>query len=253
MTTSFSNGDPPLALTSLGGGQWSGTWQPQFITASSPVVITVTAQSAQPALMGMLQINGTLQRNQTAPSIGGVVSTASYAPNAPLAPGAFASIFGENLATTSILAGALPLTTKLAAAQVFIAGRLMPIQYASNGQLNVLVPYDLPPNSIQQLIVLEGQAYSMPEPLTIASAQPAVFTQDQSGKGAGAITVVTANGVQFSAGASHPASAGDTLVIYCAGLGAVSPLVSTGSAAPSSPRRKSRTRSPSPSAASPPQ
>ncbi len=235
---SFSTGDPPLALTSLGSGQWSATWQPQFIAASSPVVISVTAQSSQPALNGMLQINGTLQPNQTAPSIGGVVSTASYVPNAPLAPGAFASIFGENLATTSILAGALPLTTKLAAAQAIIAGRLMPIQYASKGQLNVLIPFDLPPNSIQQLIVLEGQAYSTPEPLTIATAQPAVFTQDQSGKGAGAITVVKANGVQFNANPSHPASAGDTLVIYCAGLGAVTPSVPTGSAAPGSPPAK---------------
>jgi hypothetical protein len=90
-------------------------------------------QSSQPALTGTLQINGTSQPNQSAPSIGGVVSTASYVPNAPLAPGGFTSIFGENLATSSILAGKLPLTTQLAGAQAFIAGRLMPVQYASSG------------------------------------------------------------------------------------------------------------------------
>jgi uncharacterized protein (TIGR03437 family) len=198
----------------------------------------VSAQSAQPALTGTLQINGTLQNNPTVPSIGGVVSTASYVPNAPLAPGAFASIFGENLATSSILAGKLPLTTQLAGAQAFIAGVLAPIQYASDGQINFLVPFGLAPNSTQQLIVLEGSAYSTPKPLTIAPAQPAVFTQDQSGKGAGAITVVKTNGTQFSADPSHPASAGDTLVIYCAGLGAVTPFVATGAAAPSSPPAK---------------
>jgi uncharacterized protein (TIGR03437 family) len=238
VTASFSTSDPPLALTSLGSGLWSATWQPRFTSASAPVVITVTAQSSQPALIGTLQINGTLQSNQTAPSIGGVVSTASYVPNAPLAPGAFASIFGQNLAATSLLAGKLPLTTQLAGAQAFIAGRLAPIQYASAGQLNVLIPFDLEPNSTQQVILIEGSAYSTPESLTIAPAQPAVFTQDQSGKGAGAITVVKANGDQFSADASHPASAGDTLVIYCAGLGAVTPPVATGSAAPGSPPAK---------------
>jgi len=235
VTASFSTSDPPLALTSLGSGLWSATWQPRFTSASAPVVITVTAQSSQPTLIGTLQINGTLQSNQTAPSIGGVVSTASYVPNAPLAPGAFASIFGQNLAATSLLAGKLPLTTQLAGAQAFIAGRLAPIQYASAGQLNVLIPFDLEPNSTQQVILIEGSAYSTPESLTIAPAQPAVFTQDQSGKGAGAITVVKANGDQFSADASHPASAGDTLVIYCAGLGTVAPAVATGSAAPGSP------------------
>jgi uncharacterized protein (TIGR03437 family) len=240
VVASFSSGDPPLALTSLGAGQWSGTWQPRFTAASASVVITVTAQSTQPAITGTLQINGTLQPNQTTPAIfnAGVVSTASFAPNAPLAPGAFASIFGKHLATSSILAGALPLTTQLAGAQATIAGRLMPVQYASDGQLNVLIPYDLAPNSTQQLIVLEGSAYSTPETVTIAPAQPAVFSQDQSGKGAGAITVVKANGAQFNSDASHPASAGDTLVIYCAGLGAVTPSVATGSAAPGSPPAK---------------
>jgi uncharacterized protein (TIGR03437 family) len=234
----FSTSDPSLALTSVGSGKWSATWQPHFTSASTPVVITVTAQSAQPSLTGTLQLNGTLQPNQTTPSIGGVVSTASYVPNAPLAPGAFASIFGEQLATSSVLAGKLPLTTQLAGAQAFIAGRLAPIQYASNGQINFLVPFDLAPNSTQQLIVIQGSTYSPPEPITIAPAQPAVFTQNQSGKGPGAITVVKANGTQFSADASHPASAGDTLVIYCAGLGAVTPSVATGSAAPGSPPAK---------------
>jgi uncharacterized protein (TIGR03437 family) len=234
----FSTSDPSLALTSLGSGQWSATWQPHFTSASTPVVITLTAQSAQPALTGSLQLNGTLQPNQTTPSIGGVVSTASYVPNAPLAPGAFASIFGEQLATSSVLAGKLPLTTQLAGAQAFIAGRLAPIQYASSGQINFLVPFDLAPNSTQQLIVIQGSTYSPPEPITIAPAQPAVFTQNQSGQGPGAITVVKANGTQFSADASHPASAGDTLVIYCAGLGAVAPSVATGSAAPGSPPAK---------------
>jgi uncharacterized protein (TIGR03437 family) len=238
VVASFSSGDAALSLVSLGAGNWSSTWQPRFSASSGAVVITVMAESAQPPLTGTLQINGTLQPNQATPGIGGVVSTASFRPNAPLAPGAFASVFGSHLATATSLAGALPLTTKLAGAQAILGGELMPVQYASDGQLNVIIPYDLPPNSTQQLIVLQNLAYSTPEMVTIASAQPAVFSQNQSGKGPGAITVVKPNGTQFSADPSHPASAGDALVIYCAGLGAVNPPVATGAAAPGSPLAK---------------
>jgi len=126
----------------------------------------------------------------------------------------------------------LPLATELAGTQVQIAGRLAPIDYASDGQLNVLLPYDLASNSTVQVIVLQGLAYSLPQSVTIAPSQPAVFSQDQSGHGPGAIVVVKPDGAQFPADASHPASAGDSLVIYCSGLGAVNPAVSTGSAAP---------------------
>jgi uncharacterized protein (TIGR03437 family) len=235
VVASFSSGDAPLSLESLGAGIWSSTWQPRFSASPGTVIITVMAESSQPALTGTLQINGTLQPNQTTPGIGGVVSTASFRPNAPLAPGAFASVFGSHLATATSLAGALPLTTQLAGAQAIFAGELMPVQFASDGQLNVIIPYDLPPNSTQQLIVQQNLAYSTPEMVTIASAQPAVFSQNQSGKGPGAITVVKPDGTQFNADPSHPAKAGDALVIYCAGLGAVNPPVSTGAAAPSSP------------------
>src|ERR1035438_6187448 len=58
---------------------------------------------------------------------------------------------------------------------------------------------------------------------------------DQSGAGAGVITVVKPDGTQFPNTPSEPAESGDALVIYCAGLGAVNPLVPDGAAAPSSP------------------
>jgi adhesin/invasin len=237
VVASFSTGDPPLQLTALGAGNWSATWEPRYTATPTSVVITVTAQSEQPALSGEALISGQLQPNMITPAIysKGVVSTASFARDAPLAPGAFASIFGTNLAAYTMLAGALPLTSQLAETQVLVAGRFLPIQYASDGQLNVLVPFDVPPNSTQQLIVQAGPAFSTPEPITIAPAQPAVFTQDQSGHGPGAITVVKPNGSQFPADQSHPASAGDALVIYCSGLGIVNSQVEAGSAAPQSP------------------
>lgn len=231
---SFSTGDTPVPLLALGNGNWSATWQPSYAAASTAVVITLAAQSAQPVLAGTALLSGTLQANDSVPVMfnNGVVSTASFAPLLPLAPGAFASIFGKNLASSTLLAATLPLTSQLAGAQAIIGGELAPIEYASSGQLNILIPYDLSANSTQQLIVQQGLALSTPQTITIAPAQPAVF------KGTGAITVVKPDGTQFANDAAHPASAGDALVIYCAGLGAVSPAVETGMASPGSPAAK---------------
>jgi uncharacterized protein (TIGR03437 family) len=62
-----------------------------------------------------------------------------------------------------------------------------------------------------------------------------VFTQDQSGQGAGVIVIVKPDGSQFNADPSHPASASDFQVIC---LGAVDQQIATGAASPGSPPDK---------------
>jgi uncharacterized protein (TIGR03437 family) len=237
VVASFSDGDPPMSLVSLGRGTWSGTWEPRYAASSASVVITIQARSLQPVLTGTVQISGTLNPNQSAPSIspGGVVSGASFAANTPLAPGAFVSIFGSNFAAGPNSAKSLPLAPTLGGTQVLIAGEQLPLLFSGSGQINAIVPYGVAPNTTRQLIVEQNLAYSLPEPVTLASAQPGVFTQDQSGAGIGVIVVVQPDGTQFEADSSHPATAGDALMIYCAGLGAVNPPVATGSAAPTLP------------------
>ena len=237
---SFSNGDPPQSLVALGSGSWSGTWNPSYTGQTASVTITIQAESTQPALSGTAQISGMLNPNQSAPTIarGGIVSAASLAANAPLAPGSFTSIFGVNFASSPNPAAALPLATALGGTQVLIGDEFMPLLFSGSGQANGIIPYDIAPNTTQQLIVQQGLAYSLPQPVTIARAQPAVFTQNQSGSGIGVIEVVKPDGTQFEAGPSSPATAGDALVIYCTGLGAVSPAIAAGASAPNSPLTK---------------
>jgi uncharacterized protein (TIGR03437 family) len=67
----------------------------------------------------------------------------------------------------------------------------------------------------------------------VAAAAPAVFTQNQSGSGPGAILGQKPGGVAALNTASNPASAGDALLIFCTGLGAVTPPVTAGAAASS--------------------
>jgi uncharacterized protein (TIGR03437 family) len=72
----------------------------------------------------------------------------------------------------------------------------------------------------------------------VAPAQPAVFTVNQQGTGQ---AIVTIGATGYLADAAHPARAGDALVIYCSGLGAVSPRVPSGSAAPAKPMSQTET------------
>jgi uncharacterized protein (TIGR03437 family) len=129
-------------------------------------------------------------------------------------------------------AQSFPYLTSLGGTQVLLGGEPLPLEVTSGGQINAVIPYDATVNGVQQLIVQRNGMDSMPEALLLAPSQPAVFTLDQSGKGAGAIVVIKADGSQFVNGPLSPATAGDALVIYGTGLGAVSPPVSAGAAAP---------------------
>ena len=236
--TTFSSGDQELALTSIGGGQWTATWAPHK-TGGSPVTITVKASGGSPALTGMAQLSGSVTPNATTPVMNsaGVVSAASFQ-NVPVAPGSFVSIFGANLAIGLSESNALPLKTNLAGTLALMGDEFLPLQFVSAGQINAIIPYDMPVNATQQLLIQQTSALSLPQSMQLAVAQPAVFTQDQSGLGAGIIVAVKPDQTQFVVTPAKPASAGDALVIYCAGLGAIDPVIPAGSAAPGVPLSK---------------
>jgi len=228
--------DPAVSLTSIGSGQWVGAWMPHNL-AGGAAEVGVLATSFTSGLYGSAGIAGTLSANRSVPLItpGRAVSAASFAANAPIAPGSYISIFGSNLAALPQGPDSFPLQTTLGGTRVLLGGEPMPLLYAGPGQIYAMVPYDAVVNSIQQLAVVSNGALSLPETVVVAEAQPAVFTQDQTGTGAGTIMVAKANGSTFLDTPSTPASAGDTLVIYCSGLGPVSPAVPAGSVAPVSP------------------
>ncbi len=232
VTATFSNGDPALALQSLGDGNWTETWNATHM--ASAVVVTAQAQELQPALTGTSSISGALEASP-APSVsaGGVVSAANFAANQPLAPGAFAAIFGSNLSPGLNQSAKLPLSLELGGTSVLMDGQQLPLMFASGQQINVVVPYSVSPNTTQQLIVQNGSAISIPQQVVIATAQPAIFTQNGSGTGAALIDVYKPDGTALPVNSA--VSAGDVITLYCSGLGAVSPAVTAGSQAPASP------------------
>jgi adhesin/invasin len=165
---------------------------------------------------------------------GSVVSAATFEPHVPLAPGSLISVFGERLSEGVAQAEELPLEVAMAGTMVVMAGRPMPLLFTSEGQVNAIVPYGLNVNTRHQVLVRRGNTYAQPVAVDVAAAQPAVFLAPQPGaEKQGHIYRATADGAQVLAGPSDPAKAGDVIVLYCSGLGAVDPAVEAGEAAPS--------------------
>jgi len=215
----------------LVNGKWEGTWSTNH--PASSVVVTVSAEDPTDTIGGSRQLTGGLGTPIDPPLIpqGGVVSGASFAPNTPLAPGEIVSLFGTKLADTTAGAASLPLPTQLSGTSLVIGGIGMPILYTSNGQVNAVVPYGLTPNTSQQVLVQRDATLSVPVSVDVGPAQPGVFFQAPMQ----GIIIAYRGQTNFLAAPGSPATAGDVLVIYSAGLGPVIPAVADGVGAPSNP------------------
>jgi uncharacterized protein (TIGR03118 family) len=159
----------------------------------------------------------------------GVVNGASFGNG--LAPGTIAAIFGANL--TEGISTCLPpacnptfrsdnrLNAALVGTQVEINGIPVPMYYASPIQLGIQIPTELGAGTTASLqVIVDGQS-SAPAQISIGASTPGVFF---SGTNVGAITHSNGSAVT----ATSPAVAGETVTIYCTGLGLVTPFVPTG-------------------------
>ena len=159
----------------------------------------------------------------------GVVHAASEQGGVPIAPGGLITVYGVNLADGEGQSGGFPLPQQLNGTQVFLGDTAGADLYTSTGQLNVQVPYGVPVNTQYQLTVQHGDTLSVPQSLVVAQAQPGIFTVNQQGTGQG---IIMKSDEVTLAEPGTPAAVGETVVIYCAGLGAVTPAVTEGMPAP---------------------
>ena len=137
------------------------------------------------------------------------------APTAGLAPGALVSVYSANLKSPALAASSLPLPLSLNDVRVTVNGAPAPLLYAGPGQANFQIPFGLQ-GSIDVVVANSGATDRLLA--SVSPTAPAIFTQDQTGSGLGAIR-----------------QSGSSLEIYCTGLGEVNVAVPAGNAAPRSP------------------
>jgi uncharacterized protein (TIGR03437 family) len=213
--------------------RWNGSALPTTYLNATELAVTIPASdlaTAQQASVSVLNpaLGGAASNSLTVNVTTGPVFTAASVVNGAdflsgIAPGEIVSIFGSNLATGVFSAQALPLPTTLGGASLALNGMPMPLFYVSPTQINAQVPFLAAsgPLSIRTSVTAT-------QTVSVVPIAPGIFTTNGT-------QGVIVNADYTLADASHPAVSGSLVTMYCTGLGAVTPAVQEGAAAPVPP------------------
>src|ERR1019366_9061136 len=136
-------------------------------------------------------------------------------------------LYGDNLASGTQVASAIPFPTTLGNVQVSVNGVPAPIYYVTPAQLSAIVPYGVT-GSIAKVQVFNNNVPSNAVTAWISNTAPGVLTQSQNGLGYG--DVIHLDGTLVNA--QSPAQIGETVSVFLTGLGAVNPTIADGAAGP---------------------
>jgi uncharacterized protein (TIGR03437 family) len=172
-------------------------------------------------------------------SLNGVVSASDYGKFPETAPGSQIEIYGSNLARDvrgwsggDFTNGIAP--TSLDSTFVTIGGKAAFVDYISPGQVNVVVPSDVP-TGLEQLTVTTAAGTSSDYEITVNSLEPGLLAP--AAFNIGGTQYVAAffpdNSAALPTGAiaglpSHPAKPGDVVTLYGIGFGPVIPNIPAG-------------------------
>lgn len=166
------------------------------------------------------------------PSANSVVNAASFA-HGGVVPGGMATVFGSNLtsATGINLASGLPLATDLLKVEVkfnnVVSAPIFAVDNVNNAQqINIQVPWELAGQTSVLMQVFNNGVASLPVSVPVLAAQPGIF---QYNVGAKTFGVVLHANFQL-ADSAHPVTGGETVLVYCTNLGAVTPALKDGQA-----------------------
>ena len=232
VVSSFTNGDPPMSLSSDGAGSYSATWVPGRPLENINVSFIATHPGLQSAAAAAdLKLHGGVNPNpQTARVLFpfGTVSNVNPVLGAPLAPGSVASVYGINLADFTGAPASVPLPTQFKGTEVLVGGLTAPLFYVSPSQVNIQIPTELVPNRQYSVVATVNGVVTVPDLITVVSAQPGIAALPDG-------QAIAQHGDGKLVSASSPARAGEALTVYLVGMGATNPAVNSGSAAPASP------------------
>lgn len=156
-----------------------------------------------------LTFGPTLLRADTpVPAITGVLNAASF--TSQLSPGCLATIFGTNLAASTVTATTQPFPTTLGDVTVTVNSVAVPLQYVSATQINFVLPATtgLGPGTV---IVTRSDSTSPPTTIAVALTAPGLFGA------AGAAFALNPDGSLNSA--TNPVAPGASIGVYLTGAG----------------------------------
>jgi uncharacterized protein (TIGR03437 family) len=164
----------------------------------------------------------TVAANKAAISANGVVNAAGFQPGA--APGAWISVFGQNLAATTrtltaadVVDGKLP--TSLGGVSVQIDNQAAFLSYVSPGQINLQAPADANVGSVRATVT-NAAGTSDPVNVNMHAILPAFFSSQNY------VAAVRSDGTVITA--AVPAKPGDVLELYGTGFGPTDPSLAPG-------------------------
>ena len=180
--------------------------------------VVATDPSGKPAPMsgvdGTLTIQGTSDQSMALQPLG--VLNAGSLLAGPVAPGEVVTLIGSRIGPTSVAPPFLSRTsTALAGTSVQFDGIPALVLYTSPKLINVVVPYEVSGKASTQLQVKNRGQMIASFPLSVVPTVPAIFTQDASGVGPGA--VLNADSTVNSP--SNPAARGSVAVLLATGVG----------------------------------
>jgi len=233
VVANFSNGDAPLALAGGNANTYSATWQPGNVFPETTITLNATAGTLAPAVE---TLTGNVNANSAAPPVllpDGTLhiffdlSTAD-ALGAGLAPGNVAQVYGSGLGPAMVTgATTVPLPPQLDGTFLLVGGIQAPLYYVFNDPIAVEIPFELAPNQQYAAVASVNGALSLPITLTIVPVQPGIALNPD-----GSVNGQHLDTTYSSITPSNPATPGETIVIYLAGMGATNPSVATGDPTP---------------------
>jgi len=158
------------------------------------------------------------------PSLASVWNAASLLPGYPaqyptgaVAPGEIVTLFGNDFGSSkpSVNFGPYPAA----------------VLYASNCQIDAVVPFEAAPGVATLVTVQSGAQTLGPVKLPVVVAAPGIFAVNGSGSGQGAIL----NQDSSVNSPSNPAARGSIVSVYMTGVGALNPFIADGALGPPVP------------------
>lgn len=139
-----------------------------------------------------------------------------------VSPGEIVSIWGQGIgpaAYASLLVANGVISSSIGGVEVFFNGYAAPVTYAQAGQVNAIVPYEVAGQQTVNVVLVYQGNVSAPLSVPVAAVKPAIFTDDSSGHGQGAIL----NQDYSLNGPANPAPRNQYVFIYGTGEGLTTP------------------------------